>query len=663
MDWRSFIQEPQEEQYPESINYRVRDPFNVRAVQHFFFQKVQSEARWTMQNTFPAEIDSLACFGTFLMLGSSGVVLATYSLRLKSASAMYAAWSIVYGASLMLAWAIIGKMHAILLVLSISIPASVAATAGVPLLTAFGKGLVAVRVTVSVLVAAYGCLLLRISGVTPSAMAVLSVFFLPIMTIMFLLSISERILILGRLTLKTPRRAEALRLIEQVGDGENPKVSIHVPTYAEPPEILEQTLHALSCLEYDNFEVLVIDNNTKNPDLWKPVEACCAKLGSRFRFFHVDPISGAKAGALNFALRHADKDAELIAIVDADYVAEPDFLRKLVPLFQEPRVGFVQTTHEYREWKGTWFLARFYDMYVLAHKLIYPALSELNAAFTVGTMCIIRRRAIEEAGGWAEWCQTEDSELSVRLYAIGYCGYYFWEASGRGLIPETMERIRKQQFRWTYGPTQYMKKHFLLYLGKVPGRKLSTAQSLLFFRSGLEKLPTLLGPLAIAPFLLVAYCDIRHGTEHHAGIGIILFVLSCFFAKLIESWAALNFLGKRSLIDTLIFQLASLSVNTTQTAAFVFALIGVKRSWYRTNKFPPSYSFMRGMLVSWFELLLAAVCLIAALLLSKVSTFSPLNYAALLTLFLSFKMLRFLSTVGMSLLCEIELWAEQRARI
>src|SRR5581483_4216515 len=95
-----------------------------------------------------------------------------------------------------------------------------------------------------------------------------------------------------------------------------PKVSIHVPAYNEPPDMVIETLDALARLDYSNYEVLVIDNNTRDEAVWRPVEAHCARLGQQFRFFHVAPLDGFKAGALNFALGRTAPDAELIAVID-----------------------------------------------------------------------------------------------------------------------------------------------------------------------------------------------------------------------------------------------------------------------------------------------------------------------------------------------------------
>ena len=125
-----------------------------------------------------------------------------------------------------------------------------------------------------------------------------------------------------------------------------PKVSVQVPAYNEPPEMLIQTLDALAALDYPDFEVLVIDNNTKDPAVWKPVEAHCARLGERFRFIHVDPLSGFKAGALNLALRETDADAGIVAVIDNDYMVEPNWLRKLVPFFADTNMAIVQAPQD-----------------------------------------------------------------------------------------------------------------------------------------------------------------------------------------------------------------------------------------------------------------------------------------------------------------------------
>ena len=223
-----------------------------------------------------------------------------------------------------------------------------------------------------------------------------------------------------------------------------PKVSIQVPAYAEPPEMLNQVLNCLARLDYPNYEVLVVDNNTRDEALWRPVERHCSALNGRigeerFRFFHVAPLPGAKAGALNWVIPFMAKDADLIAVIDADYEAEPDFLSRLVGFFDDPSVGYVQTPHDYRAHAESAYLNACYWEYMPNNKIEMPGISEYGAAFTIGTMCLIRTQALKAAGGWAEWCLTEDSEVSVRLREIGYQGFYLRETFGRGLIPENFD--------------------------------------------------------------------------------------------------------------------------------------------------------------------------------------------------------------------------------
>ena len=74
------------------------------------------------------------------------------------------------------------------------------------------------------------------------------------------------------------------------GAGGMPKVSIHLPICNEPPQLVRETLDALAALDYERFEVLVIDHNTDDPHLWEPVAEHCARLGPKFRFLHARQV-------------------------------------------------------------------------------------------------------------------------------------------------------------------------------------------------------------------------------------------------------------------------------------------------------------------------------------------------------------------------------------
>ncbi|MBV9345547.1 MAG: glycosyltransferase [Gammaproteobacteria bacterium] len=242
------------------------------------------------------------------------------------------------------------------------------------------------------------------------------------------------------------------------GHARQPKVSVHVPAYNEPPDMLIETLDALARLDYPDFEVLVIDNNTADEAVWRPVEAHCARLGPRFRFFHVAPLAGFKAGALNFALERTAPDAEVVAVIDSDYVVEPRWLRDLTPAFQNARIAIVQAPQDYRDADHSAFKAMCYAEYRGFFHIGMITRNERNAIIQHGTMTMVRRTQLDHCR-WAEWCITEDAELGLRIFERGFDASYVPHSYGRGLMPDTFIDFKKQRFRWAYGAMQILKAH------------------------------------------------------------------------------------------------------------------------------------------------------------------------------------------------------------
>ena len=254
-----------------------------------------------------------------------------------------------------------------------------------------------------------------------------------------------------------------------------PKVSIHVPLYNEPPEMVKLTLDALDRLDYPNVEFLIIDNNTKDEAVWRPVEAYCEKLGPKFRFFHVSPLKGFKAGALNFALRHTAADAEVVGVIDSDYLVTPDWLKSLIPYFDRPEVGFVQAPQDHRDWQGDAFKEAINWEYAGFFHIGMVQRNEHDAIIQHGTMTLIRKKAIDAVGNWAEWCICEDAEMGLRLMIGDWESVYLNRRFGYGLTPDSFSGYKSQRFRWAYGAVQILKHHWREML---PGknRKLSPMQ-------------------------------------------------------------------------------------------------------------------------------------------------------------------------------------------
>ncbi len=85
--------------------------------------------------------------------------------------------------------------------------------------------------------------------------------------------------------------------------------------------------------------------------------------------------------------------------------------------------------------------------------------NEHNAIIQHGTMTIVRKDALEEVGGWSEWCITEDTELGLKLFEAGYSAAYIPQSMGKGLMPDTLQAFMSQRYRWVYGAMQIMKRH------------------------------------------------------------------------------------------------------------------------------------------------------------------------------------------------------------
>jgi cellulose synthase/poly-beta-1,6-N-acetylglucosamine synthase-like glycosyltransferase/exo-beta-1,3-glucanase (GH17 family) len=294
-------------------------------------------------------------------------------------------------------------------------------------------------------------------------------------------------------------------------EGPYPKVSIHVPAYYEPPEMLKATLDALARLDYPNFECVIIINNTPDPAFWQPIQDHCRALGERFKFINAEKVKGFKAGALRIAMDRTAADAEIIGIIDADYVVDPDWLKDLVPAFADPRVGLVQAPQDHRDedlslmhyiMNGEY--AGFFDIGMVQR-------NEENAIIVHGTMCLIRRAAMEMAGGWAGDTICEDTDLGLAIQEQGWLTHYTNHRYGRGLLPDTYEAFKKQRHRWAYGGFQIVKKHWRRFLPGAsrltPDQKREFALGWLNWL-GAESLGVVVALLNLIWVPIVAFADI-----------------------------------------------------------------------------------------------------------------------------------------------------------
>jgi exo-beta-1,3-glucanase (GH17 family)/cellulose synthase/poly-beta-1,6-N-acetylglucosamine synthase-like glycosyltransferase len=245
-----------------------------------------------------------------------------------------------------------------------------------------------------------------------------------------------------------------------VPDAFTPKISIHIPACCEPPDMLKATLDSVARLEYPNFECVLVVNNTPDPALRQPVEEHCRTLGERFKFIRVDNLSGYKAGALRLALANTAADAQIIGVIDADYTVEPEWLKDLVPLFADPCVGLVQAPQDHRDGDRSPMHRAMNAEYAGFFDIGMVQRNEVNAIIVHGTMCLIRRAAIDAAGGWSSDSIVEDSDLGLTMLEQGWITHYTNRRYGYGLLPDTFDAYRRQRHRWAFGGLQILRKHW-----------------------------------------------------------------------------------------------------------------------------------------------------------------------------------------------------------
>jgi cellulose synthase/poly-beta-1,6-N-acetylglucosamine synthase-like glycosyltransferase len=219
-------------------------------------------------------------------------------------------------------------------------------------------------------------------------------------------------------------------------------------------------LDSVAALDYPNFEAVVVINNTPEEFYWKPVEAHCAKLGPRFKFVNVLGLKGFKAGALNLALEHTASEAQVIAVIDADYVVHKDWLKNLAPAFEDPLVGLVQAPQDHRDGHRSMLKTVMNSEYAGFFDIGMIQRNEKDAIVQHGTMCMIRREALAAAGGWSSDTIVEDTELGLRLYEAGYKALYTNRRYGWGVLPDTFKAFKTQRERWAYGAVQIIRKHW-----------------------------------------------------------------------------------------------------------------------------------------------------------------------------------------------------------
>ena len=385
------------------------------------------------------------------------------------------------------------------------------------------------------------------------------------------------------------RKKRALEIAPLFDVTNAPKVTVQLPMYNEM-YVAERIIEKTAELDYprDKFQIQVLDDSTDETKeiIANKVKELAAN-GIDIIHIHRTDRTGYKAGALDSAM---DKvSGEFIAIFDADFVPDTDFLLKTIPYFQDDKIGVVQTRWGHLN-KTYSMLTELQAFGLNGHFAIEQSGRSTNGHYINfnGTAGIWRKSCIADAGGWEHDTITEDLDLSYRAQMKGWKFKYLEDVISTAELPITMSALKSQQHRWMKGGAEVFMKMW----------------------KRLIKNPN------------VRFTDKVHGLAHLFNSTVFVFilclsVLSLFVLHIKDSFSDLNFViqfGSFFIISTIFlayyywfsyrdkkgkmvsdivrftarffqFLTVSMALSLSNAVAVIEGYLGIKSSFVRTPKF------------------------------------------------------------------------------
>src|ERR1044072_1943414 len=387
-------------------------------------------------------------------------------------------------------------------------------------------------------------------------------------------------------------------------------------------------------------------NNTPYPEFLQPIQDHCRSLGERFKFINAEKVQGFEAGALRIAVDRTAVDAEISGIIDADYVVDPDWLKDLVPAFADPRVGLGQAPQDHRDqdlslmhyiMNGEY--AGFFDIGMVQR-------NEANAIIVHGTMCLIRRAAMDMAGGWSSDTICEDNDLGLALQELGWTTHYPNHRYGQGLLPDTYEAFKKQRHRWAYGGLQIVKKHWRRFLPGAsrlsPDQRRECSVGWLNWL-GAESLGVVVAILNLIWVPIVAFADIAVPDKI-----LTLPIIASFIVSIAHFLSLYRLRVNIKAGQMLGAMIAAMSVQWTVSRAVAQGLITEHIAFARTSK--GGLSRMSIEFQAFWEAVIGVLLLVGATVLVVMNGFKQVREIYISAAVLVLQSLTFLAAVAIALL-------------
>lgn len=364
-----------------------------------------------------------------------------------------------------------------------------------------------------------------------------------------------------------------------------PTVTIQLPVYNEK-YVVDRLIEAVAAIDYprNKLEIQILDDSTDETSgiIYQKVD-WLKNFHLDIKHIHRENRVGFKAGALEAGLRTAK--GEFIVIFDSDFIPEPDFLRKTLPHFSDPKIGVVQTRWGHIN-KDYSLVTQLQAFGLDAHFSIEQSARNAAGSFINfnGTCGAWRKSCILDAGGWSADTLTEDLDLSYRAQLRGWKFKYLEDVATPGELPVVMPVIKLQQYRWNKGAAETARK----LIGKVLASDLPVMQKvhafLHLFNSSVFVALFLAAILSVPMLYIKNTYPAIHFLFNLGGVFLLGFLSVAFFY-----WTAVQRFysnpNKKFIVLFPAFLIISMGLSLHNGLAVMEGWLGIKSPFMRTPKF------------------------------------------------------------------------------
>ncbi|GAB5534931.1 MAG: glycosyltransferase [Rubricoccaceae bacterium] len=407
-----------------------------------------------------------------------------------------------------------------------------------------------------------------------------------------------------------------------------PDVLVQVPVYNEPPAVVARALACIAAQAYPGHVHIQLLDDSTDGSRTANASSCAALADQDIAIDHRtrDTRDGYKAGALADGL--AASRAPLVAVFDADFSPQPDFLVRTVPaLLADPELAFVQARWTHPNADRT-LLGRVQAALLDLHFVVEQGGRD-RAGWPIvfnGTAGVWRQEAIHEAGGWDGDTLAEDQDLSLRAHLAGWRARLIDDVEAPADLPPTLDAWRTQQHRWLKGTSEVRRALWGRVLRSSLPRweKLSVSAQLAMPFT----IPALLTVILLHPVLAWVHATgTGPGDLFFAALGAgYLALLGAVLAHSVvqrtlypQTWL------RRTVVRLPLVFAAPLGLVVPGTLALLEAQLGRKTPFVRT----PKTAAAQNLRIRWPEAMLALTSAIGALALASAGAWGPLLFQSL----------------------------------